>query len=102
VTRSNSKPAAESEFLATVQLLTEEVKVLRQVVDELRSEVQWSNQNPVNKAGFLNGRRIHSCSLDPTSPDFTVNSVDDATVEKLRAELAGNHSVPGKQGELFN
>ena len=102
MTRSQSKPAAESELLDAVQLLTEEVRVLRQVVDELRSEVQWSNQNPVNQRGFLDGCRIHSCSLDPTSPDFTVNSVDDATVEKLRAELAGNHSVPGKQGELFD
>ena len=102
MTRSKSKPAAESELLDAVQLLTEEMKVLRQVVDELTIEIQGSNQNPVNEPGFLAGRRIHSCSLDPTSPDFAVNSVAGATVEKLRAELTGNHSVPGKQGELFN
>ena len=100
--RSSSQANAESELLSAVQMLVEEVKVLRQVVGELREEVQWGNHNFHANDALPSHRRIRSCSLDPTSPDFAVNSVDDATVEKLRAELAGNHSVPGKQGELFN
>ena len=99
---SSSQATAESELLSAVQMLVEEVKVLRQVVDELREEVQWGNHNLRVNDPLPSLRRIRSCSLDPTSSDFTVNSVDDATVEHLRAELAADQSVPGKQGELFS
>ena len=100
--RSSSQATAESELLSAVQMLIEEVKVLREVVDELREEVQWGNHNFHANDPLPSHRRIRSCSLDPTSPDFTVNSVDDTTVEKLRAELAANQSLPGKQGALFS
>ncbi len=102
MTRYRTSPSAESEIVDAVSLLTEELKVLRVVVDELREEVQWRNQNRDVDPDVLVGRRIHSCSRDPTSRDFAVNTVDPGTVERLRAELAPSHAKAGKQGELFN
>jgi len=107
VPNSNSKSSSESEVLAdVVQSLSDELKVLRMAVDELREELQWANHN-VHRGGdgdgrWLNGRRIHSFSLDPTSQDFSVNAVDNVTVEKLRSELNPIQTSPGEQGELFN
>ena len=100
--RNRTSPSSETELIDAVSLLTEELKILRIVIDELREEVQWENQNRDTESSRLTSRRIHSCSLDPTSRDFAVNSVSQETVEILRAELTPGHSQPGKQGELFN
>ncbi len=100
--RTKSKPTTESELVTAVQVLTDEIRVLRDAVDELREEVNWANHNHGGDSYLLTGRRIQSCSLDPTSSDFVVNTVDEATVGKLRAELPPSRSAPGKQGELFN
>jgi hypothetical protein len=99
--RNTSKPSPESELLAAVQMLTDEVAVLRNAVDELRVEVQWGNQNHGTESHWLTGRRIQSCSLDPTSPDFAVNTVDQDTIEKLRAEVTPPPRGSHKQGQLF-
>jgi hypothetical protein len=100
--RNKTSPSAESDLGEAVTLLTEELKVLRIVIDELREELQWKNQNRDTDSSLLSGRPIHSCSLDPTSRDFAVNSVPQEAVERLRTELTPSHSQPGKQGELFN
>ena len=100
--RNKTSPSGEAELMDAVSLLTEELKVLRIVIDELREELQWRNQNHDADSSFLTGRRIDNCSLDPASLDFTVNSVSQETVERLRAELTPGHSRPGKQGELFH
>jgi hypothetical protein len=100
--RNKTSPPAESDLGEAVTLLAEELKVLRIVIDELREELQWKNQNRDTDSSFLTGRRIRSCSLDPTSRDFAVNSVSQETVEILRVELTPGHSQPGKQGEPFN
>ena len=106
MSRNDSKPSLETELLAdVVQSLAEEIKVLRIAVDELREELQWANHNVHGEDGndrWLGGRQIHSFSLDPTSSDFAVNTVDEATVQKLRSELAPIRSFPGQQGELFS
>lgn len=96
-TKSNS----EVELLLAIQSLTEEVQVLRQVVDELREEVQWVNHNPLDEQTSVRSRRIWSCSLDPTSPDFAVNSVDQETVEDLRQQAVAANRLPQSQGKLF-
>ena len=96
-TKSNS----ETELVVAIQSLTEEVRVLRQVVDELREEVQWANRNPPEERAHLDGRRIRSCSLDPTSRDFTVNSVDKETVDRIRADVVTSNRLPRTQGKLF-
>ena len=100
--RNKTSPSGEAELMDAVSLLAEELKVLRIVIDELREELQWRIQNHDADSSFLTGRRIHSCSLDPTSRDFAVNSVSQETVERLRAELTSGHSQHGKQGELFH
>jgi hypothetical protein len=100
--RNKTSPPAESDLGEAVTLLAEELKVLRIVIDELREELQWKNQNRDTDFSLLTSRPIHSCSLDPTSRDFAVNSVSQETVERLRTELTPGHSQPGKQGELFN
>ena len=102
MTRNKSSASTDPEFLDAISLLTEELKILRIVIDELRTEVQWNNQNSSASSQFLTSRRIHSCSLDPTSRNFEVNTVDQVTIESLRAELTPNRAKRGSQGELFN
>ena len=102
MTRNKSSTSTDPELLDAISLLTEELRVLRMVIDELREEVQWNNQNSSVDSQFLTARRIHSCSLDPTSRNFEVNTVDQETVERLRAELPPSRAKPGSQGELFN
>jgi len=77
------------------------VQVLRQVVDELREEVQWANQNLPNERSDFGDRQVCSCSLDPTSPNFTADSVDRQTVDKLRSNVATPMRLPREQGKLF-
>ena len=102
MTQNKSSASTDPEFLDAISLLTEELKILRIVIDELRTEVQWNNQNSPAAAQFLSARRIQSCSLDPTSRNFEVNTVDQETIESLRAELTPIRAKPGSQGELFN
>lgn len=97
MSRQPKQQSAESQLVDAVQLLTEEVRVMRMAIDELAVEVQWANQNRLKTVCC---KEIHSCSLDPTSKDFTVNSVDRETVNRLRAELLPNRGG-GQQRELF-
>lgn len=96
-----TETSTTAELAHVVSQLTEEVKVLRMVIDELREEVQWNNQNAKCNTRDYAGRRIQSCSIDPTDPHFEVNSVDPATVERLRSELSQPRTMAGKQGQLF-
>ncbi len=43
--RTKSQPMPESELVTAVQVLTDEIRVLRDAVDELREEVNWANRN---------------------------------------------------------
>ena len=96
-----TETSTTAELAHVVSQLTEEVKVLRMVIDELREEVQWNNQNARRDPRAHAGRRIQSCSIDPTDPHFEVNSVDLATVERLRSDLIQPRTMAGKQGQLF-
>lgn len=97
----NSQTETDSVILDAINLLTEELNVLRIVIDEMRDEMQWKNQNPQGESHCFDGRRIQSFSLDPTRVDFQVNSVPPETVESLRSELAPVDQRPSSQGELF-
>ena len=100
--KTNDKSTStESELASAVRELTQEVAVLRMAIDELREEVQWNNHNSRTEIRPLIERRIQSCSLDPTARDFEVNTVDAATVERLRADVARSNFTPGSQGKLF-
>ena len=100
MSRQSKQQTTESQLADVVQSLTEEILVMRMAIDDLTEEIQWANQNR-RESRFMTGRRIHSCSLDPTSKDFTVNSVDRETVDRLRAELTSPQDG-GEQRELFN
>lgn len=102
MTRNKSSESATPELLDAVSILADELKILRIVIDELREEVQWSNHNRDSDGSRLASRPIHSCSLDPTSRNFEVNTIDQETLESLRAELAPITEKPVTQRELFN
>ena len=42
----NSQTETDSVILDAINQLTEELNVLRIVIDEMRDEMQWKNQNP--------------------------------------------------------
>ena len=70
---SRSRPGSDTEdpIVAALDRMTEEVRVLRQVIDELREEIQWAARNVVGEPlPRLPTRRITSMPLDPTCDDF--------------------------------
>ncbi len=101
MSRKDAKSALEAEVLGDlVQSLADEVKVLRNAVDELREELQWANHNVFGGNRLLENRRVHSFSLDPPRLDFAVNTVEQGTVDELRSELASTKNPSTQQREL--
>lgn len=85
-----------------IRELIDEMRVVRQVLDELRSELRWANNNrldPPSVPGQL--RPVVSLPQDPADPDWPakVNDVDEATVQRLRDEAAT--PSPTAQQHLF-
>ena len=70
--------------------LRDEVRLLRQVLDEIREELSWANNNapdlPHSTGALSAYDRITSMSADPAARDFQVNAVDPATVAMLREQ----------------
>lgn len=56
---------SKDDLAEAVESLTQQVIVLRRVIDELVTEVQWRNQNPESRT-FDFHRRIESFSVDPS------------------------------------
>jgi hypothetical protein len=86
--------------------LRDEVRVLREVLDEIREELSWSNRNaqdlPEGTGAVSAFRRTTSMSADPTARDFRINDVPEATVDRLRQELIEEASPqPRRQSTLF-
>ena len=54
--------------------LRDEIKILRQVLDEVREELSWANNNAPDLLSQVDARnamhRITSLPLDPTARDF--------------------------------
>lgn len=54
--------------------LRDEIKILRQVLDEVREELSWANNNAPDLLSQADARnamhRITSLPLDPTARDF--------------------------------
>ena len=99
--QSNTGDSVESEVLSAIQSLTDEVTFLRELIDELRTEIWWANHNSEGESPSCYVRRNDRCSLDPTNPDFTVYSLDRATMNRPRAELDSETQSVNKQQELF-
>ena len=78
---------------ADLNSLSAEIRLLRQVLDEVRAELSWANNNAHDLAPGAGAMaafpRITSMSLDPTVRDFQVNTVDEETIARLRVEHAG-------------
>lgn len=69
--RTKSGPESDTTIAAAIDRLTEEVRVLRQAVDELRQEVQWGVRNALDPPHERPPvRRITSMPLDPCAEDF--------------------------------
>jgi hypothetical protein len=70
--RRPESSSSTDELAEILRELRDEVRVLRQVVDELREECQWANRN---SEPLPLPPRFHltSMPLDPTSDDWEIN-----------------------------
>ena len=87
--------------------LRDKVRLLREVLDELREELSWANNNANDLAPGAGAMaafsRITSMSLDATARDFQFNTVDEETIARLRDEHASATTSPteSSQRSLF-
>lgn len=104
MSKSKDDGQAQQELLDEVRRLADEIRMLRESIDELTVEIQWANRNS-SADGESRTRpiRVTSMPLDPTAERFELNQVDDATVEQLRAEAgqADSEATTGAQQRLF-
>lgn len=100
---SSSNGAAElDELTDAVVGLSEEVRVLRQAVDDLREEIQWAARNLVDPdQGSLANRRIRTMPLDPCAADFAerVNATAPALLSLDTRCEESQHSSTGSSVE---
>jgi len=78
--RADITPEQVHDLTQAVISLSEQVRVLRQAVDEIGDELGWAIRNRVVFVEPIDAtaRRIRSMPLDPTAPDFheRVNAID--------------------------
>ena len=89
-----------TELTGEIRLLREHIEVLRKVLDEIRSELRWANNNALDFPGegsMALIRRVTSMSSDPAAVDFKVNDMEPELIAQLR-EAVASLSV---QQELF-
>lgn len=60
-----------AELPTTVERLTQELVVLRRVMDEIREDIGWAVRNAPDLIPALGARRITSMPLDPCAPDWS-------------------------------
>ncbi len=92
------KPTEQVLTSDDIASLRDEIRLLRQILDELREEFSWANNNAIDLPPEVRPVRITSMSLDATARDFQVNTVDDETIARLRDE---NTSTQSSQRSLF-
>jgi hypothetical protein len=93
------------ELTATVEKLTQEVRVLRDTIDELREDLRWAiNNREEFRCQPRHVVHITSMPLDPLAKDFG-KRVNRFTAKDLPNESAqpspAAASLPLEQGELF-
>lgn len=96
----NRRPQDSVDSIAdALERLREELAVVRQVLDEIREELEWSNRNPPDRELVAaTHRRITSCPLDPCAPDWA-ERVNMYSAADLPTEL--DDPAPRQQGQLF-
>jgi hypothetical protein len=68
---ADSEADGHEELLDAVQALTDEVRVLRHAVDELREEIQYAVRNLIDMPEVMqHARPLTSMPIDPAAPDF--------------------------------
>jgi hypothetical protein len=99
---TNDTPA--DELAESVDRLTAELRVIRDVLDDLRTELQYVVRNPGENrvVESMERLRMTSLPLDPTVEDFKqrVNAVPEATVAELR--MAAETTQEKKQRSATN
>jgi hypothetical protein len=99
MTRIRSHTDSEDSIVAALDRLREELTVVRQVLDEIREEMEWANRNPRESDQLpMMPRRITSMPLDPCAPDWA-ERVNRYSAADLPVEL--RDPTPPQQGELF-
>lgn len=94
--RADDKQATIAEAL---DRLREELRIVCQVLDEIRDELAWANRNHTDHDVFANlPRRITSFPVDPAAADFA-ERVNRYTAADLPAEL--RDPTPRPPGQLF-
>lgn len=107
MSRRNETAIEEALSSDDIASLRDEIRLLREVLDDLRAELSWANNNahdlPPGAGAMSAFRRITSMSLDPTARDFQVNTVDEEALTRLRDEHASNTPSPteSSQQSLF-
>lgn len=114
VKRSSTRPVpadseadGHEELLDAVQALADEVRVLRQALDEFREEVQYAVRNLIETPGALqHARPLTSMPIDPAAPDFAarVNRFTPADLPPEEPATTSRPEPPPPQpppGKLF-
>ena len=103
-TESSTEKPLMSDDIAS---LRDEIRLLREVLDEFSEKLSWANNNahdfPRGAGAMSAFRRITSMLLDPTARDFQINTVDEATISRLRDEHGSATTDPteSSQRSLF-
>ena len=89
-------PTEQSDLVHAVDSLRDEVRVLRQVLDEIREALQWQNNNAADFPALIE-KRLADCSLaEATLPSLP------ASARSPDAELITDLPVFTKQQEIFS
>lgn len=68
--RHTRKSGSNESIEEALELLRQEVAVVRQVLAEILDELQWANRNRDHEDSWRVGRRITSMPVDPTADDW--------------------------------
>ena len=75
---ARTSSATRDELIYAIEQLTEQVRLLGNIIDDLTSELQWQNRNvpAAHTPPFV----LTSLPADPTTRDWTVNAPPAAAV----------------------
>ena len=106
--RTSSSTDADDNLLDALENVAGQLGLIRQVLDEIFTELQWTNQNPRDTDDFSGAiRRITSMPTGLTAPDWAerLNRLTAADVpvptENASVQIPGAPSADAKPGKLF-
>lgn len=102
--KNRSPGEFDDSLVVSLDQLRQELTVLRMVLDEIRDQLEWANQNrddsPSPPIPF---RQLTSMPRDPCAPDWAerLNQFSAADVDDDSEPPPPNLPLPKEQGELF-